>query len=264
MNGTLLRLLDEIQGGDDEERDDAALLLAAEDQVFRFPPEQSDRLRLAYACSVHRGQGIELPVAVIVAHPAAGAFFLRREMLYTAITRAKLATVIVGTRDVLARPRARPTRAGGTAAWPSVSVGSRSARAYRRPELATPPKPRPQTASAMRSSCSPACRPHTTAWAPRSASARTRAGGVRWSGRSVPPRPARLDVATGPGWSPRLAHGAEVVGWTRARRCSRAPAGGSRRSDSPTASPSPARPSACRSPMATSTPHLHLPAALRR
>jgi exodeoxyribonuclease V alpha subunit len=29
MNGTLLRLLDEIQGGDDEERDDAALLLAA-------------------------------------------------------------------------------------------------------------------------------------------------------------------------------------------------------------------------------------------
>jgi exodeoxyribonuclease V alpha subunit len=112
MNGTLLRLLDEIGGGspavgavgavgDDDERDDAALLLAAEDQLFRFPPEQSDRLRLAYACSVHRGQGIELPVAVIVAHPAAGAFFLRREMLYTAVTRAKLATVIVGTRHVV-------------------------------------------------------------------------------------------------------------------------------------------------------------------
>lgn len=108
MNGTLLRLLDEIQGGDDEERDDAALLLAAEDQVFRYPPEQSDRLRLAYACSVHRGQGIELPVAVIVAHPAAGAFFLRREMLYTAITRAQLATVIVGSRDVVARAARTP------------------------------------------------------------------------------------------------------------------------------------------------------------
>ena len=69
-----------------------------------FPPEQSERLRLAYACSVHRGQGIELPVAVIVAHPAAGAFFLRREMLYTAVTRAKIATVIVGT------PRGRGPR----------------------------------------------------------------------------------------------------------------------------------------------------------
>ena len=100
MNGTLLTLLDEVSGSDG---DDAALLLAAEDTVFRLPPEEAERLRLAYACSVHRGQGIELPVAVIVAHPAAGAFFLRREMLYTAVTRARLATVIVGTRDVIAR-----------------------------------------------------------------------------------------------------------------------------------------------------------------
>ena len=108
MNGTVLRLLDEIEGAGDEERDEAALLLAADDQVFRFPPEQSERLRLAYACSVHRGQGIELPVAVIVAHPVAGAFFLRREMLYTAITRAKLATVIVGSSDVVARAARTP------------------------------------------------------------------------------------------------------------------------------------------------------------
>ena len=71
--------------------------------MFRLPPEEAERLRLAYACSVHRGQGIELPVAVIVAHPAAGAFFLRREMLYTAVTRARLATVIVGTRETVAR-----------------------------------------------------------------------------------------------------------------------------------------------------------------
>src|SRR5207248_6219492 len=89
--------------------DDAALLLGADDgHVFRFPPEQSERLRLAYACSVHRGQGIELPVAVIVAHPAAGAFFLRREMLYTAVTRARVATVIVGTREVVARASRTP------------------------------------------------------------------------------------------------------------------------------------------------------------
>ena len=80
-----------------------ALVLAADDAVFRLAPEDSDSLRLAYACSVHRGQGIELPIAVIVAHPAAGAFFLRREMLYTAVTRASVATVIVGTRQVLAR-----------------------------------------------------------------------------------------------------------------------------------------------------------------
>jgi exodeoxyribonuclease V alpha subunit len=107
MNGTVLRLVDEVSrsdGGDGE----AALVLVSEEATFRLPPEEADRLQLAYACSVHRGQGIELPVAVIVAHPAAGAFFLRREMLYTALTRAKLATVVVGTRPTV-------TRAAGTA-----------------------------------------------------------------------------------------------------------------------------------------------------
>jgi exodeoxyribonuclease V alpha subunit len=106
MNGTLLRLLDEVSGGDD---DDPALILSADDEsVFRLPPEESDRLRPAYACSVHRGQGIELPIAVIVAHAAAGSFFLRREMLYTAVTRSTLATVIVGTRAVVARAARTP------------------------------------------------------------------------------------------------------------------------------------------------------------
>jgi exodeoxyribonuclease V alpha subunit len=98
MNGTLMRVLDEVDGEDDE----SAVILAAEGAIFRLPGQESRALRLAYACSVHRGQGIELPVAVIVAHPAAGAFFLRREMLYTAVTRASVATVIVGTRDALA------------------------------------------------------------------------------------------------------------------------------------------------------------------
>jgi exodeoxyribonuclease V alpha subunit len=104
MNGTLLRLVDEVSGEDD----DAALLLSADDAFFRLPAEDAERLRLAYACSVHRGQGIELPIAVIVAHQAAGAFFLRREMLYTAVTRAKLATVVVGSREVLARAARTP------------------------------------------------------------------------------------------------------------------------------------------------------------
>jgi exodeoxyribonuclease V alpha subunit len=100
MNGTLLRLEDEVGR---EEPGQAALILVSEESAFRIPAEEADRLRLAYACSVHRGQGIELPVAVIVAHPAAGAFFLRREMLYTAVTRSRLATIIVGTTEVVAR-----------------------------------------------------------------------------------------------------------------------------------------------------------------
>jgi exodeoxyribonuclease V alpha subunit len=93
MNGTILRLLAAT---------DDALTVSADGVEVDLPEEEGGRLQLAYACSVHKGQGIELPVAVVVAHPAAGAYFLRREMLYTAMTRARTATVIVGTREVVA------------------------------------------------------------------------------------------------------------------------------------------------------------------
>jgi exodeoxyribonuclease V alpha subunit len=104
-----LRVVDEVTGDaggasdGEREREEPALIVAGEGQFFKLPLAESDRLALAYACSVHRGQGIELPLAVIVAHPAAGAFFLRREMLYTALTRAKLATIVVGTREAVRR-----------------------------------------------------------------------------------------------------------------------------------------------------------------
>jgi exodeoxyribonuclease V alpha subunit len=99
MNGTLLRLLDEH---DDD------LLVEAEGAVISLPEEEAPRLKLAYACSIHKGQGIELPVAILIAHPAAGARFLRREMLYTAMTRARTATVIIGRRSVVAQAAATP------------------------------------------------------------------------------------------------------------------------------------------------------------
>ena len=101
MNGTVLRLLDHVE-------DDEALLVEADGAIIKLPEEEAGRLQLAYACSVHKGQGIELPIAIVVAHPAAGAFFLRREMLYTAMTRARTATLVVGQRHVVARAAATP------------------------------------------------------------------------------------------------------------------------------------------------------------
>jgi exodeoxyribonuclease V alpha subunit len=98
MNGTVLRLL---AVGED------VVTVTADGVTVELPEEEAGRLQLAYACSVHKGQGIELPVAVVVAHPSAGARFLRREMLYTAMTRARAATVIVGRRDVVAAAAAR-------------------------------------------------------------------------------------------------------------------------------------------------------------
>jgi exodeoxyribonuclease V alpha subunit len=108
MNGTLLRLLEALERDDSEEDDGGGGVLVATDAgaVIEIPPAEVGNLRLAYACSVHRGQGIELPVAIVVAHPAAGGRFLRREMLYTAVTRARIATVVVGTAAMVARAAA--------------------------------------------------------------------------------------------------------------------------------------------------------------
>ncbi|HEX6026393.1 MAG TPA: AAA family ATPase [Solirubrobacter sp.] len=99
MNGTVLRLVDHR---------DEKLTVTADGVTFELPDEEAPRLQLAYACSIHKGQGIELPVAIVVAHPAAGPYFLRREMLYTAMTRARTATLIVGMRGVVARAAATP------------------------------------------------------------------------------------------------------------------------------------------------------------
>jgi exodeoxyribonuclease V alpha subunit len=101
MNGTILRLLEHRE-------DDAELLVSADGAVIALPEDEAPRLQLAYACSIHKGQGIELPIAIVIAHPAAGAHFLRREMLYTAMTRARTATLIVGQRSVVARAAATP------------------------------------------------------------------------------------------------------------------------------------------------------------
>jgi exodeoxyribonuclease V alpha subunit len=99
MNGTMLRLL---------EHRDEKLMVSADGLLVELPEEEAPRLQLAYACSIHKGQGIELPVAIVIAHPAAGPYFLRREMLYTAMTRAKVATLVIGQRAILARAAATP------------------------------------------------------------------------------------------------------------------------------------------------------------
>ncbi len=60
-----------------------------------------DELTLAYAMSVHKSQGSEYPVVVL---PLLTQHYmlLQRNLLYTAITRAKKMVVIVGTRKAIA------------------------------------------------------------------------------------------------------------------------------------------------------------------
>jgi len=58
------------------------------------------QLDLAYALSIHRSQGSEIPAVVLAIHDSQ-AILLERQLLYTAITRAKKLLIIVGTRRAL-------------------------------------------------------------------------------------------------------------------------------------------------------------------
>ena len=61
----------------------------------------ADELVLAYAASVHKAQGSEYP-CVVLPLLTQHYLMLQRNLLYTAVTRAKKLVVIVGSRRALA------------------------------------------------------------------------------------------------------------------------------------------------------------------
>jgi exodeoxyribonuclease V alpha subunit len=61
---------------------------------------QLDELALAYACSIHKSQGSEFPCVVLPLHTQ-HFVMLKRNLLYTAMTRARRLVVIVGSKRAL-------------------------------------------------------------------------------------------------------------------------------------------------------------------
>jgi exodeoxyribonuclease V alpha subunit len=67
---------------------------------LKYELAELDQLALAYACTIHKSQGSEFP-AVVVAVAREHALMLRRNLLYTAFTRAKRLLVVVGEERAL-------------------------------------------------------------------------------------------------------------------------------------------------------------------
>ena len=61
-------------------------------------PLYENNLELAYSISVHRGQGSEWPIVIMPIHKCFGTFLLNRNLLYTAVSRAKKVCILVGQR----------------------------------------------------------------------------------------------------------------------------------------------------------------------
>jgi exodeoxyribonuclease V alpha subunit len=54
-------------------------------------------LQLAYATSIHKMQGSEFPCAIVITHKS-DSFMHHRNLLYTAVTRAQKAVIILGDK----------------------------------------------------------------------------------------------------------------------------------------------------------------------
>jgi exodeoxyribonuclease V alpha subunit len=73
-----------------------------EDEEVSYGFEELDELTHAYAVSIHRSQGSEYPCVVVPVTTSAW-LMLQRNLLYTAVTRAKQIVVLVGSRRALAK-----------------------------------------------------------------------------------------------------------------------------------------------------------------
>jgi exodeoxyribonuclease V alpha subunit len=95
MNGQTAVVLSHDDDGDN-------LMLAVDDgRTLRLPVGSAHTLRLAYAMSIHKSQGSQAPAIVVVMHRGHHVM-LTRSLLYTAITRAEQACVVVGEQQAMA------------------------------------------------------------------------------------------------------------------------------------------------------------------
>ena len=93
---------------------DQKMVVVFDYQQLNYDFNEVDQLSLSYAVTVHKAQGSEFPVVVI---PLITAHYmmLQRNLLYTAITRAKELCVLVGSKKAIAKLNNRDT-------WAKIDV----------------------------------------------------------------------------------------------------------------------------------------------
>ncbi len=91
------------------------LTIRFDDRLVSYSFEELNEVVLAYAVTIHKSQGSEYP-AVIIPVTTQHYMLLQRNLIYTAITRAKQLVVMVGTKQAMAmaiknnKPHQRHTR----------------------------------------------------------------------------------------------------------------------------------------------------------
>lgn len=86
----------------DIDKASGALTVKMDDRLVIYEGEALQELELAYAMTVHKSQGNEFPAVVIPMYRTAPQLTYRN-LLYTAVTRAKSLLILVGRKDIVHR-----------------------------------------------------------------------------------------------------------------------------------------------------------------
>lgn len=82
-------------------------------EIVEFRPTRLSAVETAYAMTVHKSQGSQFETAAVLL-PAPDSRILTRELLYTAVTRARERSILVGTEEMIRAAVSRPVaRASG-------------------------------------------------------------------------------------------------------------------------------------------------------
>ncbi len=83
------------------EEEDSKVVVDFDGREVEYDLSTLDELQLAYACTIHKSQGSEYPCVVVPLH-SQHHLLLQRNLLYTALTRARKLAVLVGEPRALA------------------------------------------------------------------------------------------------------------------------------------------------------------------
>ena len=98
-------------------------------ELLEFSPTRLGAVDTVYAMTVHKSQGSQFDTAAVLL-PEPASQILTRELLYTAVTRARERLILVGTEEavraaVARRSRGRPGCAGGCGETKAVADEAR-------------------------------------------------------------------------------------------------------------------------------------------
>ncbi|MFL6517982.1 MAG: ATP-binding domain-containing protein, partial [Bacillus sp. (in: firmicutes)] len=99
FNGDIGEIISIIYAKENTEKQDI-IYISFEGNEVEYTRQDLNQITHAYCCSVHKSQGSEFPIVIL---PVTRSYYrmLRRNLIYTAITRSKQSLILCGEVDAL-------------------------------------------------------------------------------------------------------------------------------------------------------------------